>query len=437
MTLFTRPSTIWLKSFLNKSAAVLALSAGVFFSACSPAKDEPLIIWTDREEIVSCAELFNATHDIKAAVVYKSDAARSLPPARDEKKPDLVIASWLRTSSMRKNFSSIEKLFSQNELHKSDFYSILLNSGAHNGSQYLIPVSFNLPAVVFDEKSASFVKSSHIISVDEIRAADKAFSEVDEKGQYKHMGYAPSWDGDFLYLVAKLKGASFKEKDSIFGYDDTAVDSAVSYLRSWTLENHTETLAEQNFQFRYLYMPKNEQLEGGRSLFTYMTSRDFYTMPGDRADKLSFRWISDGEKIMIEDDVVYLGQYREAQNPSKSALFVKWFFSPETQKNLIERYRSMGLDTKEFGIAGGFSSLKEVNSKIFPTYYHELLGNMPNEDIVSIPDTLPARWQIFKSRVIIPFLKENTAAVKTEDSAGALPGKSLDEFISDWSRQAF
>ncbi len=424
----------------QRLAAVLRLLPAVLcllLASCVNGRDDPLVIWSDRAELASCIELFNATHDIKAVLVYKDSVSRSLPPARDEQLPDLVVGSWLKTSSIKKNFSPIEKFFSQNKLPRAAFYAKLLDYGSVGGTQYLLPVSFNLPAVVFDENNMAYVKDSHILTLNQIWEADAEFSTVDDKGVYSTMGFAPSWDQDFLYFAAKAKGAAFAEGGSTFTYDRNALAATVSYLKNWTLSNHTASAAEQDFKFSYLYRPESKWLSEGRSLFTFMNSREFYTMEGDSDSGLSFRWISNGSGILIEDDMVCMGLYRKARNPNKAEMFVEWFFQEESQKAMMERYRGMALDTQEFGIAGGFSSIKNVNAVLFPVFYHELLGNMPLEEQLLLPEALPSRFSIFKEKIIIPFLVENCQAEPPVEGREEKARRSLDDYIADWSRQAF
>ena len=405
--------------------------------SCSNGRDDPIIIWSERSELASCVELFNASHDIKAVLVYKDGVSRSLPPARDEGVPDLVVGSWLKTSAIKRHFSPTEKFFSQNKLSRADFYAKLLSYGLVGGSQYLLPVSFNLPAIVFDEGNSSFVAASHVLTLDQIRAADAAFSVKDERGTYGLMGFAPSWDADFLYLVAKAMGASFSEGGLTFSYDRDALEAGVRYVRDWTLVNHGSSAAEQDFKFSYLYRSKDEWLSAGRSLFSYMTSREFYTMRQSSESPLAFRWVAGVSGIMVEDDIVCMGLYRKARNPNKAEVFIEWFFREDTQKALLERYRDMALDTPEFGIAGGFSSLKDVNATLFPVFYHDLLGNMPLEEQLVLPAALPARYDIFKKRIVIPFLVENCQAEPLREGEQERPHRSLDDYIADWRRQAF
>ncbi|MBQ9539041.1 MAG: hypothetical protein IJU95_07195 [Treponema sp.] len=419
------------------AACLLCVLSACLLASCSGGQDSPVVIWSDRAEFASYVELFNATHDIKAVLVYKDGVSRSLPPARDEMPPDLVIGSWLKTSSIRKNFLSAERFFGKNNLHKDAFYGNLLEYGSYNGKSYLLPVSFNLPAVVFAEENSSYLDDSHIASLSQIREADKVFSLADDKGVYQKMGFAPSWDRDFLYLVAKSMGSAFAEGGSTFLYDRASLESAVNYIKEWTLLNHGSSSAEQDFKFSYLYRPESKWLSTGRNLFVYMTSCEFYTINEDSDTSLSFRWVSTGSGIPLEDDIVCMGLYRKTKNPGKAGVFVNWFFQEASQKAMMERYHGMELDTQEFGIAGGFSSVKLVNESLFPAFYHGLLGNIPMEEQLILPEDLPSRYSIFKERIIIPFLVENCQASGADNAEQDKARKSLDDYIADWSRQAF
>ena len=72
--------------------AAIFIFCGLFFG-CKTQDNSPdtFIIWTDREEFVSYSELFNSIQDkTKAVIVYKKRLASTLPPAKDEEKPDLI-----------------------------------------------------------------------------------------------------------------------------------------------------------------------------------------------------------------------------------------------------------------------------------------------------------------------------------------------------------
>lgn len=409
-----------------KAAGLLFLLLSPLVLSCSNEKETPIVIWTDRAEFASYTELFNATHDVKAVVVYKENTSRSLPPAKDEQTPDIVISSYLNNSLLKKNFSPLGRFLGASKIPEDIFYSSLLSYGTLGKTVYLLPVSFNLSAFVFRSQDAESLPNEHTVTLDEVKKAATSFNEMDEKKQYTKMGFAPSWDADFLYLVSRIYGCSYSEGGSLFYYDADASQKTVSFLRDWTATSNTSNEMEQSFQFRYLYMPKNLQPFTGRSMFTYMTSSDVFSSDFEDSS-LAFRWISNEDNVFVEDDMVCLGLYKKALNPSKAGIFLEWFFSEETQGRLMERKKNMALDTVEFGISGGFSSIKSVNKKVLPTYYRNLLGNIPSEENLIIPEPLPNRWNVFKQKIIEPFFAKSLSGEE----------KTLDDYITDWSRQSF
>lgn len=416
----------------KKFLAVIAALISLLLASCKNSGSKPLIIWTDNAEIVSYVELFNATHeDISAFAVYKNEAARSLPPAKDELTPDLVVGSWLKNSATRKYFQPLDYLFQEKSLNRTLFYKQLLEYGQINDKQYLIPISFNLPAMIFSKKNEGFVKSEHFLNLEQIRTFSTAFNKKNKNGTYTAMGYAPSWDTDFMYLVTKLYGAAYHEKGTSFIWNEKAMETSISEMRQWTIARNSSTSAEQNFQFRYLYMPGYKQVATTRCLFSYTTSDKLFTLTDAQITDLSFRWIEQDNKIPVEDNILTIGLYKKSEHSAQAEEFISWFMKTETQQLLIERTEKMKLDTVNFGIAGGFSTLREVNEKFYPAFYRHLLGNMPPEQFITLPNILPYRWNSLKSNVIIPYLKDNT---KTENS-GAV--QSLEERIAEWTKQFY
>ena len=229
--------------------AAIFIFCGLFFG-CKTQDNSPdtFIIWTDREEFVSYSELFNSIQDkTKAVIVYKKRLASSLPPAKDEEKPDLIAGSWLKNDSTRKLFRPLDSLLSKDSIDVSTLYAPLVEYGKIFGSQYLLPVSFNLPLFVFSSKNEDKIPNQHSLSLEQIKELAGDFNAVNKKGFYTKMGFAPSWDDEFLYEVAKKFGPCFKQKGNGFVWDEKKLSEAVEYIRAWTAEKNSSTTAEQDF----------------------------------------------------------------------------------------------------------------------------------------------------------------------------------------------
>ena len=164
--------------------AAIFIFCGLFFG-CKTQDNSPdtFIIWTDREEFVSYSELFNSIQDkTKAVIVYKKRLASSLPPAKDEEKPDLIAGSWLKNDSTRKLFRPLDSLLSKDSIDVSTLYEPLVEYGKIFGSQYLLPVSFNLPLFVFSSKNEDKIPNQHSLSLEQIKELAGDFNAVNKKG---------------------------------------------------------------------------------------------------------------------------------------------------------------------------------------------------------------------------------------------------------------
>ncbi|MCI5523682.1 MAG: hypothetical protein PUI24_05865 [Spirochaetales bacterium] len=419
------------KRILYVTAAVCSLFV---FNSCKKSTDpKKFVIWTDNTEVVSYVEIFNSTHkDVKAVVIYKESVATSLPPAHDEIQPDIIIGSWLKNQNVRKYFTPLDFVFKNSDVHKNEFYDKLLAYGNLNEKQYLLPVSFNLPAMIFSRQNEDLISSEHFLNLSQIKSISREFNvQGKNSDSFTSMGYGISWNPNFLYEATKLNQVEYMEKGSSFNWNSQALEETIVQMKEWTAECNGDTSTEQNFQFRYLYMPEYRQVTTGRCLFACTTSNNLFTLNDNQTEGLSFRWLESNGTIPVEDDLTCLGIYKKSRNLKQCASFINWFFREDTQTTLLERSTSMKLDSVVFGIAGGFSSMKTVNEKVFPVFYHQLLGNLPGEKYLVLPKILPARWQSLKQKVILPYLVDST---KTDSDKYV---ESLENRIRDWSKQFY
>ena len=178
-------------------------------------------------------------------------------------------------------------------------------------------------------------------------------------------------------------------------------------------------------------MPTYRQVTSDRCLFAYTTSDKLFTLTDAQSSSISFRWFVQNDMIPVEDNILTMGLYKASENSAQAKEFMRWFLKEETQQKLIERTENMKLDSVNFGIAGGFSSIRNVNEKYYPAFYRQLLGNMPPEEYFTLPNILPYRWESLKENVILPYLEDMT------NTNGAKNNASLEERITEWTKQFY
>lgn len=412
--------------------ALIGAGTVLFLSACSKNYDKPVIVWTDKREFASYAELFNASQDIcKVIVMYKESPAESFPIPKDVQAPDIVIGPWLKNEKVRKNFAPLDHLFNDLQLHKSIFYTQLLEIGNIDEKQYLLPVSFNLPAVIFSNKNQDRINENYILSLNQIRDISASYNTKNKSGVFTAMGFAPQWDSSFLYTTAKLKGANFKETQDSFSWNEQNMQKAITYLKDWTIANNESSSVESDFAFKYLYTPAYKLISSGRCLFAYTSSNILFNIPAEKIQDIEYRWIHENYSIPIEDKIISLGLYKNSKNIDASELFILWLMKESSQKAILERQSKMNLNTATFGIADGFSSIKSVNERVFPVYYPILFRNLPVAEYLTAPNILPSRWEDIKEKVIMPYL---LSAVDTDNKDAQVTIKKRYE---EWNKQYY
>ena len=395
------------------------------FASCGLGGSSRVILWTDRPEFAFYAEYFNAAQDkYKVEVRYFESPAQKLTEGGEY--PDIVVARWLKNASTRTYFKSLDSIFSKNSLERSSFYSRLLSLGNIDNHQYLLPVSFNIPAIIFAQKFSQPPSNPFTIDLDEIKEQGKAYN-IETNGFYTRMGFSPLSNDEFLFIAATLFGASFREASPL-AWDPQALEQAVAWIQQWIAEANTSIQMEDDFDFKYFYDPPDKLVNSGRVLYIYMDSSRFFNLPEEQRTNLDFRWLAAKEVIPLDEWGVYYGIHKRAKSGKGAEAFTRWFFTAETQKLLLEEGKNKRLNEASFGIAGGFSAMRTVTEQIFPQFYPGLLGHMPPESFLSPANILPRNWLTVKERVILPYLRERVRHSNRDEV------RPLERRITDWYR---
>lgn len=405
-------------------AAIFA--ASVSLSGCKQKSEKRLVIWTDNSELAPTIELYNKSHKQKAVLVYKENIAAKLSSPKDDFPPDVIVGTFLKNNKIKKNFISLDFLFNRKYLSSSDFYKTLLQSGTSGYHQYILPVSFNIPAMIFSSENKEFVKNNYTISLEELKEAGAKFNKKNKKDAYTAIGFAPQSNSNFIYTATQLRGANFREdKKNTFTYNKTSIDETIEYLKNWITTANTSPQTESDFVYKYLSETPDKQVTSGRTLFSFVTSDKLFSMSETQLANLDFRWLNNDGLIPIEDSIIYMGIAKTTTRAALAAEFISWFFKSETQHAIIERKFTSNLDTVQFGIAGGFSSLRNVNEHILPVYYPAMLTNIPQAGTFTVSEKKPPKWNEIKNRVILPYLSD---AVRSTEMQNA---QSMEERFSD------
>ncbi len=390
---------------------LLGLLGGALLAGCSLLNRRPLVLSTDRPELASFVEQFNARQaDLRVQLRYQSSPEEALH--RDQ-GVDLLIGSRLAGAVEVRGLESLEDLFRARRLARADFYAPLLAAGAPERRQVLLPLSFCLPAVVFLPYSLGEAPPNLAIPLDYLRKSAGAYNQRLGEVLVRE-GFSPLWDPEFLLAAAELGGARFHEEAAgSLGWNARALEEAIGYLRDWVQATNGGGEAEAAFAAKYLYLPPGRLLDDKRIQFYLLRSCDLMRVLDEQKEEADFRWLAGPEKILVSDEILFAGIPRSSRRKTQAKAFLLWLFQGETQTRLLDIGRRQRLGV--FGIAGGFSSLKSVNELAFPQYYPRLMGRIPPEELLHVPGPLPDSWPEIKSQVLLPWLRE---AVSAQGPAG-------------------
>ena len=410
-----------------KTAAILCIA--VYCAACKNAEDSIAVVWTDRTDFITYCEAFNSAQSrYKITMSYKQNPADAL--MNTQNPPDLVVGPWLRGDAARVKFVTIDNLLSEKNINPDSFYPLLRELGNVNGKQYLLPVSFNLPAIIFSASQQNLPKTNFTLSLEEMQELSAAYNKKSGT-DYTRMGFSPRWDTNFLYVTAQGLNAAFEETKNLFSWNDKALQDIIAYTRTWSETVNTNAAAEDEFQFRYLYDPPYTLVTGGRCLFWYLSSEELFSLNQERLKSIDYRWMSYNGKTPVQDTIIYAGICKKAKNKAAAEAFLRWFFNEESQKQMLSRSQTDNMIAPSFGLAGGFSALRNVTENIFPVYYPLLLKHLPQTDDFAAPYSLPHNWEQLKKEIIFPYLREQTGTLNTDDKP--LP---LNRRIADWYKKS-
>ncbi len=423
------PRPICAKNMPRLGAAILALSAllSVFLlsTSCSLAESRLVTIWTDVPEVALYAELFNQEQQRwRVEVVWKAELPREL---RDSSaQPDLAIGARINVAGLRDRFRSLDYLFGELAVDQSAFYGPLLAFGISDGKQRLLPLSFNLPAILFRKDANVVPTQTSTLSLADLVDPAEAFDKVQGSG-YSRMGFSPRWNADFLVIAATADGAGFREGKPL-AWSESGLRQAIRNIGEWGGATAPTAGASDDFQFKYLFTPEYNWIAEGRALFAYIDSSRLFLVPEEKSAVLDYRWFSEGASIPVLSDLVLVGIPKSRQPVRGAEAFISWLFNPAKQQAILEAARRTRALEGSFGIAGGFSTLRSVTEQVFPLYWANLAGHIPPASMIKMPETLPIEWPAIKTEVLGPWLKD----IVGKPSLQTNPGGDLGAKLADW-----
>jgi len=402
--------------------ALPALAACVFLAGCSLIREPTVRMITDRAEMAAYVDRFNALQsDVRIELSWTEAPFQSV---LDGARADLVVGEWLSSPAVLDRFDSLGDLVKPGRIDPSWFYAGLLAMGSRDNRTVLVPLSFNLPAIVFYKPDMQAELSSMFMPLDTLRTLSKAFNTPSKSGGFSAMGFSPFWNQDFLDAAFLLFGARLRPgRNGLPAWDQDGLGKTVDFARSWLSEVNGGASADQAFTTQNWVQPWYQLVMGKKILFALASFSDYFALPEEKRRDLDFRWLSLGNSIPVMNDALFAGILRSSRNKGAARTFLEWFCNPSVQRSLLDVNQSRRIGV--FGVTDGFSALKSINERELPQKYPFLLGHIPSESILAFPETLPDNWLAVRDQVIRPWIHQ---------AASGEGDQSLEKMLGDWAK---
>ena len=390
--------------------------------SCAPADRRTSVLWTDVPEITGPVEQFNAVQkDWQIRLVYQTDLSNALQ-VPGVAVPDLVIGRYLASSRNKSAMSSLDFVFSQGPVTRESFYRDLLAAGTAGADLRLLPLSFNLPVLVYSTARLPGLDPASL-SLDRVRELSREFAAVKGKtGQ--RLAFSPHWEAFSLTLL-RARGVVFGENfQGELSWDSAKLAPALDYLSEWMATEAQGTQKAADFTRKYLSTSAFPLLREGRILFYPTTLTEFLTLPVDERRGLDFRFVQVGTGIETHPDILWAGIPSGSQERGAAKAFLQDFLRPERQQALARWVYTNEFRT--FGVTGGLSSLPESNRDFLQLAYPSLADRLPATDTLQFWPSLPDSWPVLAEKVLLPWLAdappgEKAAQLQEKTSAFGKP----------------
>ena len=391
-----------MKKFLIAGLFVLPLLSGCFLI-----EQKTAILMTNLPEVAAYVEIFNASQsDYRVELMFAEQPADYQKLVSDS-APDIVISESLASGSVISAFSPLDKLI-ETGFTPSVLYNDLYKLGCREEIPYVLPVSFNIPAIMFKQDNLSKTAAGIILTPARLKAESELFNLLNTD-KFRVKGFAPSWDPEFLLYNAFISGSDFSETaDGSLIWNNSNLSDSIDFCRDWTENINSGFQDEQDFTLTYCYDPGYKLLNAGRIGYYFTTLREFFTIPADNRSALEFKWLGNDASIPVSEDIVFVGIPAKSDKKHAAREFILWLLREDTQKTLLESAQFKRM--RGFGICGGLSSIVSVNELVMPAYYKRLIGNVPPKEYLDFPENLPSEWASIRSDVIIPWLIDQSSA---------------------------
>jgi len=364
-------------------------------ASCDQSANRVSTLWTNVPEMAGYVEKFNASQrDWQILLEYKDDPVPLLvTPGR---KADLVVARGLASAEVKDTMVPLDFLFDGGNLSKASFFHRITDAGQQGDRFKLLPVSFDLPVLVFSKKGLPDLPGFSL-DLEILKDLGHRFPGSTDEKVPKAMAFSPRWEA-FGLTMLQLKGASFQEGfQGTVSWDSGRFLEGLGLVHNWPSPGWDQAT---EFRRKYLQGDPTPPLSAGRVQFYPATLATFASRPWEQRRDLDFRFVDQDGRVAATDTTVWAGIPSSSLTRGAGERFLGWLFQVDVQRTLLLQAREDG----NFGLAQGLSSLVSSESALAEAF-PEMSGRLPGFDQILFWNALPPDWPVLKATVLKPWLE--------------------------------
>lgn len=390
---------------VRPAPVLLLVFLGLVLTACDQSANRVSTLWTNVPEMAPYVEQFNASQrEWQVLVEYREDPAAAL--AAPGRKADLVVGRNLTSSAVKDGMVPLDFLFDGGNLAKASFYKGILDAGQQGDHSKVLPLSFDLPVLVFGPTARKDL-AGFSVDLDTVQRLGRQFDGATAPQGHRRLAFSPRWN-DFGLTLLALRGAGFQEGfQGTLAWNSSELAAGLTAFQAWPSPGWDKVT---DFQHKYLMSDPTPSLTSDRILFYPSTLAAFLSRPWQERRNLDFRYVARDGKVAAADTTVWAGIPTGSLTRGAAERFLAWFLQNDTQGRLMAQARLQ--DDRNFGLARGLSALAAPNEALTQAQ-PELSGRIPGRDQVLFWNALPSDWPSLKAVVLKPWLETPAATEAT------------------------
>lgn len=343
-------------------------------TSCSINDKTILTLSTDMPEVIPLVEQFNKENS-SINIILQSDFSRNC---------DIVIFKGQPKGSPYKT-TELSHLFND-RLDINDFYTdIIKYSRNEEGSLNLIPISFDIPGLMYNTKRFNHNRTIPL---------EKLVND-------KTIKFSPFWEEKFIIWYFLTKMPSFQKEND---YLDSAVFNSTAQSINHMLKNNNDKWDENLFNKKYMHLSPVLLIESDIIEYYFINFSDYIRINNKNRADIGFSFLSSNDLVVTSDKLTYIGIHSDSSNKKKAEDVLCWILNKKNQNSYIT---SNIKDSGMFELfAGELSTMTTVSSELIPYHYQKLAPFIPASSSITIPFNLPPLWESLKDQVFIPAFLE-------------------------------